>query len=94
MSRITCPELKSRITTAEVAAEQVKPGDSVGMSGFTGAGYPKLLPTALAARMTSAHDRGEEFQIRLWTGRCLDCSRCRRCSRGRARYLQPFALQL
>ncbi len=60
--------LQTRVTTAELAAEQVKPGDSVGMSGFTGAGYPKLLPTALAARMTSAHQRGEEFRIGLWTG--------------------------
>lgn len=38
------------------------------MSGFTGAGYPKVLPTALAARMKAAHERGEEFKIGLWTG--------------------------
>ena len=68
MSRITCPVLQTRVTTAELAAEQVHPGNSVGMSGFTGAGYPKLLPTALAARMTIAHERGEEFRIGLWTG--------------------------
>lgn len=68
MSRITCPVLQSRVTSAEKAAEQVEPGNSVGMSGFTGAGYPKALPTALAARMIRAHDRGEEFRIGLWTG--------------------------
>ncbi|MEO6471217.1 MAG: acetyl-CoA hydrolase/transferase family protein [Aeromicrobium sp.] len=68
MSRITCPVLQTRVTSAEEAAKLVQPGDSVGMSGFTGAGYPKMLPTALAELMTAAHARGEEFQIGLWTG--------------------------
>lgn len=68
MSRITCPVLQSRVTSAERAAEFIHHGDSVGMSGFTGAGYPKVVPSALARRMSAAHDRGEEFQIGLWTG--------------------------
>jgi succinyl-CoA:acetate CoA-transferase len=46
----------------------INPGDHVGFSGFTGAGYPKAIPGALAARMERAHDRGEDFQIGLWTG--------------------------
>ncbi len=38
------------------------------MSGFTGAGYPKLLPQALADRITAAKARGEEFTVGVWTG--------------------------
>ncbi|MGO1167438.1 MAG: acetyl-CoA hydrolase/transferase family protein [Janibacter sp.] len=68
MSRITCPVLSTRVTTAEAAAEQIHPGDNVGMSGFTGAGYPKAIPTALHDRLVAAHDRGEDFRIGLWTG--------------------------
>ena len=68
MSRITCPVLSTRVTTAEAAAEHVRPGDNVGMSGFTGAGYPKALPQALHDRMVAARARGEDFRIGLWTG--------------------------
>ncbi len=68
MSRITCPVLSTRVTSAAAAAEQIHPGDNVGMSGFTGAGYPKALPEALHDRMTAAHARGEDFRIGLWTG--------------------------
>jgi succinyl-CoA:acetate CoA-transferase len=57
-----------RLTTAEEAARHINHGDNVGISGFTGAGYPKALPAALADRMQDAHSRGEPFQIGLWTG--------------------------
>ena len=66
--RITCPRLAAKVTSAEAAAEQVRPGDSVGISGFTGAGHPKAVPPALARRIEAAHARGEEFRIGLWTG--------------------------
>jgi succinyl-CoA:acetate CoA-transferase len=66
--RITCPILARRVTTAEEAAAVVAPGDSVGISGFTGAGFPKAVPGALASRIRAAHDRGEEFEIGLWSG--------------------------
>jgi succinyl-CoA:acetate CoA-transferase len=68
MARVTCPQLRSRITTAEVAAQAIRPGDNVGFSGFTGAGYPKAVPEALAQRMEESHARGEDFRIDLWTG--------------------------
>jgi succinyl-CoA:acetate CoA-transferase len=68
VTRVTCPQLASRITSADVAAEIIRPGDSVGISGFTGAGYPKAVPLALARRIADAHERGEEFRIGLWTG--------------------------
>ena len=66
--RIAHSGLKSKVMTAEEAAEFVNNGDKVGTSGFTGAGYPKALPTAIANRAKAAHDRGDEFQIELFTG--------------------------
>jgi succinyl-CoA:acetate CoA-transferase len=68
MSRVSCPTLAHRITTAEEAARHINPGDAVGISGFTGAGYPKAVPGALARRMRAAHERGEDFQVKLWSG--------------------------
>ena len=41
---------------------------TVGMSGFTGSGYPKAVPLALAARIEDAHVRGETFALRILTG--------------------------
>src|SRR3546814_1361176 len=38
------------------------------MSGFTGAGYPKAVPQALAARMEQAHAAGERFRVKVLTG--------------------------
>src|SRR3546814_20869914 len=43
-------------------------GMAVGMSGFTGSGYPKAVPLALAERMTAAHAAGEPFRVKVWTG--------------------------
>lgn len=68
MSRITCPILRTKVTTAEEAVLAIGPADNVGFSGFTGAGYPKVVPRALADRINEAHRRGDEFQIGLWTG--------------------------
>ncbi|HEV7876417.1 MAG TPA: acetyl-CoA hydrolase/transferase family protein [Nocardioides sp.] len=68
MSRITCPQLAGRVMTADAAAEFIRPGNSVGISGFTGAGYPKAVPAALARRMQEAHARGEEFRIAVESG--------------------------
>lgn len=68
MSRITCPVLSSKVASAEEAATYIHDGSRVGMSGFTGAGYPKAVPAALAERAKDAHERGEEFGIELFTG--------------------------
>jgi succinyl-CoA:acetate CoA-transferase len=38
------------------------------MSGFTGAGYPKAVPLALAKRIEAAHAAGDPFRIKVWTG--------------------------
>ena len=46
--RVRNGALRHRIMSAEAAADLVRPGDNVGMSGFTGAGYRKAVPGALA----------------------------------------------
>ena len=66
--RIAHAGLAARRMDAGAAAERIRPGMTVGMSGFTGAGYPKAVPQALAARITDAHGRGESFRLRVLTG--------------------------
>jgi succinyl-CoA:acetate CoA-transferase len=67
--RIRSRELAQRITTAEEAAELIQPGSNVGMSGFTGAGYPKAVPQALAERIAKLNaSGGEPFKVNVWTG--------------------------
>ena len=68
VSRILHPGLRSRLMSADDAARLIHHGDHVGMSGFTGAGYPKLVPQALARHIQQQHDAGKEFRIGLWTG--------------------------
>ncbi|MCS4490309.1 acetyl-CoA hydrolase/transferase family protein [Corynebacterium sp. ES2775-CONJ] len=66
--RIANAKLASKVMTADEAAQFVNHGDHVGISGFTGAGYPKALPGAIARRAKEAHERGDEFMIDLFTG--------------------------
>ena len=68
MSRIHSATLRRKVMSAEAAAELIRPGTTVGLSGFTGSGYPKAVPLALAARMDRAHAAGERFRVRVWTG--------------------------
>lgn len=68
MSRIRNPSLRSKVVSAEDAAALIPPGATVGMSGFTGSGYPKAVPPALAARIEAAHAAGDPFRVRVWTG--------------------------
>ncbi|GAA1634670.1 acetyl-CoA hydrolase/transferase family protein [Brevibacterium sanguinis] len=68
MSRITCPTLRPRVVTAAEAAAHIRNGDRVATSGFTGSGYPKLVPPALAAHAKAEHAAGRDFAVELWTG--------------------------
>ena len=68
LERIRHAALRDKIMTAAEAAEFVQDGMLVGMSGFTGAGYPKALPTAIAERAQAIHAEGKPFQISLVTG--------------------------
>jgi len=59
---------QSKIMSAEAAARLIAPGSTVGLSGFTGSGYPKAVPLALAARIEAEHAAGRPFKLRVWTG--------------------------
>ncbi len=67
-SRVLHPALKGRIMTASEAAALIPAGSNVGMSGFTGSGYPKAVPAALADRINALRSAGEKFKISIWTG--------------------------
>ena len=54
--------------SAEEAAKFINNGDVVGMGGFTPAGAPKDVTTAIAHRAEEFHARGEEFKIGIYTG--------------------------
>ena len=67
-SDIRCKALADKIVTAEEAASFIPAGANVGMSGFTGSGYPKAVPAALVARMEKAKAQGGRFAVSVWTG--------------------------
>ncbi|HYG69931.1 MAG TPA: propionyl-CoA--succinate CoA transferase, partial [Anaeromyxobacteraceae bacterium] len=67
-SRIRCQALHSKIMSATEASALIRPGSNVGMSGFTGSGYPKAVPLALAKRIMDANLAGQKFKIGVWTG--------------------------
>jgi len=55
--------------SADEAAALIRHGDNVGMSGFTGAGYPKVVPAALARHIERQNAAGgDPFRIGVWTG--------------------------
>jgi succinyl-CoA:acetate CoA-transferase len=64
--RIRLPRLREKITTPAAAAEWIRDGMTVGMSGFTRAGDAKAVPLALAERA-----RRDPLQITLITGASL-----------------------
>lgn len=67
-TRIGNDALRSKIMSADDAAAFIAPGSTVGMSGFTGSGYPKAVPLALARRMDAEHAAGHPFRVKIWTG--------------------------
>jgi len=67
-SQVMSQMLRAKTMSADDAAALVPAGANVGMSGFTGSGYPKAVPLALARRMEAAQARGEPFRIGVWTG--------------------------
>ncbi|WP_321931730.1 acetyl-CoA hydrolase/transferase family protein [Paraburkholderia guartelaensis] len=66
--RIQDVSFMSKVMPADAAAALIQPGMTVGMSGFTGSGYPKAVPLELARLIEGAHARGESFAIRVLTG--------------------------
>jgi succinyl-CoA:acetate CoA-transferase len=67
-SRIKSNAFREKVMPAEAAAALITPGSTVGMSGFTGSGYPKAVPQALAKHMETANAAGEKFRLRVLTG--------------------------
>lgn len=64
-NRIRNPRLLDRVVSAQEAASWIKNGMSIGFSGFTSSGDPKVVPVALAER---AKNSGEPFKINVYTG--------------------------
>ena len=56
------------ILTAEEAASLIPNGAMVAVGGFTPAGAPKSVPSALARRAKQLHQEGKPFQIKLLSG--------------------------
>lgn len=54
--------------TPQEAAEMINNGDTVGMSGFTAPGAPKLISEHIAARAEKEHAEGRPFKINVFTG--------------------------
>jgi succinyl-CoA:acetate CoA-transferase len=67
-NRVLNAELRKRIMSADEAAALIQNGDTVGLSGFTGSGYPKELPPALARRVVACREKGETLRIGVLTG--------------------------
>ena len=55
MTRIMNESYRQKVMTAQEAAALIENGDTIGFSGFTGAGYPKEFPLALAERAKQLH---------------------------------------
>ena len=66
--RVQHEGLRGKIMSAAQAAEFIADGMTVGISGFTGAGYPKAVPTAIAEKAQAAHAAGKSYKIRMITG--------------------------
>ena len=67
-SRVLCAALRGKIMPAEQAAALIPAGANIGMSGFTGAGYPKVVPVALARRIREAGAAGRAVPVGVWSG--------------------------
>jgi succinyl-CoA:acetate CoA-transferase len=66
--RIMNSALKAKVMPAEAAAALIPNGATLGVSGFTGAGYPKAVPTALAKRAGDERKRGNPFKVNILSG--------------------------
>lgn len=63
LSRIEPKELLDKVCDGKAAAAMIRPGDILGISGFTPCGYPKITMHELAERMKQT-----PFQVDIWTG--------------------------
>ncbi len=63
-SRLRHPCLFDKIVSADQAADLIKDGMNVGVSGFTPSGYPKMTTLALAKQIKE----GKQCRINIWSG--------------------------
>ncbi len=68
MTRIRSSRFQSKVMSADDAAALISDGDQVGFSGFTGSGYPKAVPGALARRVDAVRASGADLRVGLCTG--------------------------
>ena len=66
--RILHKGLKAKVMSAEAAAALIPNGAVIGTSGFTGAGYAKAVPIALAKRAVEERLKGKPFKLSVLTG--------------------------
>ena len=66
--RVLNKGLWSKIMSAEAAAAMIPNGGTIATSGFTGAGYPKAVPLALAKRAVDEKPRGKPLRLNVHTG--------------------------
>lgn len=67
LGRIRYPGYHDKIMSAEKAAEFIKPEMTLGVSGFTIAGYPKAVAGELAKRARN----GEKLELTVYSGASL-----------------------
>ncbi len=67
-NRILHKGLEAKVMSADAAAALISNGAVIGASGFTGAGYPKAVPIALAKRAVEDRLRGKPFKVSMLTG--------------------------
>jgi succinyl-CoA:acetate CoA-transferase len=60
--------LSQKIMSAVEAADLIKNGECIGISGFTLSGYPKAVPEALAEKAIALHQKGEPFKVTIFSG--------------------------
>jgi len=63
-SQLRNKELFSKISDADTAASTIHDGMTIGVSGFTPAGYPKAVPHALAEQVKG----GRRCKVNIWSG--------------------------
>ena len=56
------------VFTPEEAAEHVHNGMTIGISGFTVPGNPKVIPPAIAKKAIREHEAGREFKVNILSG--------------------------
>lgn len=66
--RVLNKSLWAKIMPAEAAAAMIPNGAVIATSGFTGAGYPKAVPMALAKRAVEEKTRGKPLRLNVLTG--------------------------